>query len=158
MQLVVADARAMERLGAAVAECARAAVVVFLSGDLGAGKTTLVRGFLRRRGHEGVVKSPTFTVVEPYALGTGPAYHLDLYRINDPEELELIGVRDYFADGATCLVEWPERGGCLLPAADVAVRIGIDGRQRQVRIEAGTASGAGGVDCLARVWPTPSTP
>jgi tRNA threonylcarbamoyladenosine biosynthesis protein TsaE len=118
----LADEAATESLGAELA--ARVPVgVVWLEGDLGAGKTTLVRGWLRALGHAGAVKSPTYTIVEPYQFGDTPVYHFDLYRLSDAEELEMIGGRDYFDPDALCLVEWPQRGGAALPSPTLVVTL-----------------------------------
>ena len=106
----VATAADMEALGAALAARLHEVRLIGLRGELGAGKTTLVRGLLRALGHAGPVKSPTFTLVEPYALAEAVLYHLDLYRLNDPEELEFLGLRDYLQGRNVCIVEWPERG------------------------------------------------
>lgn len=131
-----------ERIGRALP-----AGVIFLEGNLGAGKTTLTRGVLRSRGHSGAVKSPTYTLVEPYEFDSGAVYHFDLYRLGDPEELEYMGIRDYFAGKALCLIEWPDRGAGILPRPDLQVKVGVvsdavQGIGRAISLEAFTPAGA----------------
>ncbi len=139
----------MESLGASLAQATTGGLTVALCGTLGAGKTTLTRGFLRALGHTGTVKSPTFTVIEPYDLARGALYHFDLYRLNDPTELELLGLRDYFSPGAICLVEWPERGDGVLPALDLRVEIHYCDQGRSVDIQATTPQGSNLVETLS---------
>ena len=138
----------MEALGASLAARLGGTRLVYLHGPLGAGKTTLVRGMLRALGHAGAVKSPTFTLVEPYALPDLRVYHFDLYRLNDPEELELMGVRDYFPQGV-CVVEWAERAHGFLPDPDVDVMIQPNAMQRTVRMTARTSIGENTLDAFS---------
>ncbi len=112
-------------LGEALGRTLRAPCVVYLRGNLGAGKTTLTRGLLRGLGFRGAVKSPTYTIVEPYELGAVTVYHFDLYRLGSPEELEYMGIRDYFGDRTIVIIEWPERGHPLLPPADIAILLEV---------------------------------
>ena len=135
------DEAATEDFGGQLAAACKGGLLVFLHGQLGAGKTTLVRGFLRASGHSGSVKSPTYTLIEPYTTARGHLYHLDLYRLADAEELEWIGIRDLFEDASICLVEWPEQGAGILPEADLHVYLQAADGGREVRVEAGSPQG-----------------
>ncbi|MCK4493287.1 MAG: tRNA (adenosine(37)-N6)-threonylcarbamoyltransferase complex ATPase subunit type 1 TsaE [Methylococcales bacterium] len=104
--------------------------LIFLQGNLGAGKTTLVRSLLTGAGHQGKVKSPTYTLLEEYNIGDQTVFHFDLYRINDPEELEFMGIRDYFNTTALCFVEWAELGQSLLPPADFILNLQVVAEKR----------------------------
>jgi len=113
-----------ETFGAEVAAiCSEHRLTIHLIGNLGAGKTTLTRGFLRGCGYHGAVKSPTYTLIEPYAISPLPVYHLDLYRVADPGELEYLGLRDILEESAILLIEWPERGAGWLPEADLTLTL-----------------------------------
>jgi len=119
-----------------------AGTIIFLYGPLGAGKTTFTRGFLRGLGWKSKVKSPTYTLVEPYELDNKKIFHFDLYRVTHVDELEEMGIRDYFTEDAICLIEWPERGGSLLKAPDIACHFAFHDEGRDVRIEALSLKGS----------------
>ena len=144
------DVDATERAGRALGRAletipepwrAGGAIVVGLAGDLGAGKTTLARAALRALGVAGTVRSPTYTIAEPYETHIGCVWHLDLYRIAEPDELEYIALRDLVPESAACLVEWPERGGGALPEIDCLATIARHGSGRRLRIEWSTPRG-----------------
>lgn len=139
--LRIASADAMAELGAHLARVLPDRAIIYLIGDLGAGKTTLVRGLIHAFAPGIKVKSPTFTLVEPYEGLPQPVYHFDLYRLADPEELDFIGARDYFDSASWCLVEWPEKGGAALPEPDLEIVIAHAGEERRVELRARTATG-----------------
>ena len=122
---ILKDEAATVHAAAVLATQLKPGQVIYLHGDLGAGKTTLVRGILHALGHTGKVKSPTYTIVEPYNLPIASCYHFDLYRFQDAEEWEAAGFRDYFNANSICLVEWPERAEQVLPQADIEIHFDI---------------------------------
>lgn len=143
MILSVKDESSMLALGQSLAKASlKQGPIIYLNGNLGAGKTTMVRGFLTGLGHQGKVKSPTYTLVEPYELANTHIYHFDLYRLGDPEELEYIGIRDYFDEDAIVLLEWSEKGEGMIAPADIIVDIDYDLPGRTVRFSAKSTKGA----------------
>lgn len=149
MKQVLADEQAMAAFGAALAASVTEGGVIFLRGDLGMGKTILSRGVLRGCGHTGSVKSPTYTLVEPYDTPSGPVFHFDLYRLSDPEELEYLGIRDYFTEQALCLIEWPDKGAGVLPSPDLEIQIELSGTGRSLLLTPVTQKGQAMVDNLS---------
>ncbi len=154
--LELPDEAATLALGARLGRALAPGLTIWLQGNLGAGKTTLTRGLLRELGFAGRVKSPTYTLVELYSLPRFNLYHFDLYRFAEPDEWEDAGFRDYFNPTSICLVEWPDKGGGLLPPPDVTVELDfresgdVDGRS--VRIEGFTEAGKA---CVARLTSSP---
>ncbi|MCX7170585.1 MAG: tRNA (adenosine(37)-N6)-threonylcarbamoyltransferase complex ATPase subunit type 1 TsaE [Proteobacteria bacterium] len=128
-------------LGGSLAPWLAPGMVVFLEGDLGAGKTTLVRGLLRALGYENKVKSPTYTLVELYVVSGLNLYHFDFYRFNQQEEYLDAGLDEYFQGTAVCLVEWPDNAGVYLPPADLSVHLSLDQDGRLARLSAGSEKG-----------------
>lgn len=148
------DEAATQALGQALAPLVQGGMVVFLEGDLGSGKTTLVRALLRRLGHTGPVKSPTYTLVEVYKLSSLYLYHFDFYRFNHPDEFLDAGLDEYFRQGALCFVEWPEKAGTYLPPPDLRVVFSQDGEGgRTVVLQPGSEEGKRCVKQLSSVNP-----
>ena len=109
--------------------------IIYLSGDLGAGKTTLVQRILAHLGYQGKVKSPTYTYVESYSLGAHSLHHFDLYRISEPQELDFIGIDDYFTDDSCVMIEWPSRGEGAIPSPTLTINIDLNDDSRVITIE-----------------------
>ncbi len=140
-QLFLADEEATLAVAKVLASALQPNSCVHLRGQLGSGKTTLARGMLRALGYSGAVKSPTYTLVESYHLAQFTLHHFDLYRLSDPEELELLGMRDYFDAQAACLIEWPERGAALLPPADIIFELQVAEKSRYLVYHSQSATG-----------------
>lgn len=130
----LADETATLNFAEALAPFLKGGPLVFLEGQLGAGKTTLVRGILRSLGHTGSVKSPTYTLLEPYEVAGRTIYHFDLYRIGDSEELDFIGIDELVDTDALKLIEWAERGAARLPTPDVTIRLSLEGEGRHIEV------------------------
>ncbi len=145
LELTLADEAATAALGAALANALRflggGGAVLSLEGQLGAGKTTLARAFLRALGHPGRVPSPTYTLVEPYKVSGYAIYHVDLYRLSDPAELEYLGLDELLTSASVLIVEWPERGRGRLPEADLCVGLEVARQGRRALVRAGTPRG-----------------
>ncbi|HEY5718231.1 MAG TPA: tRNA (adenosine(37)-N6)-threonylcarbamoyltransferase complex ATPase subunit type 1 TsaE [Motiliproteus sp.] len=148
-QFQAQDEAAMVAWGRALAASTAGELTLFLIGNLGMGKTTFCRGVLQHFGHQGAVKSPTYTLVEPYDMATGVVYHFDLYRLADPEELEYLGIRDYFDHPALRLIEWPNKGEGVLPGPDLQIEIERLGEGRQLSCSSFTPRGAAVLERLA---------
>jgi tRNA threonylcarbamoyladenosine biosynthesis protein TsaE len=128
----LADEEATLAFGAILAAALADGGIITLRGNLGSGKTTLSRGLLRALGHKGPVKSPTYTLVEPYEIGARKIFHYDLYRLNDPAELEYLGLRDFIDKQTLTLIEWPEKGEPLLPRSDLDLTLTVEGNGRRI--------------------------
>lgn len=152
LELQITGESQQEALGATLAGVIKAPCVIYLAGDLGAGKSTLARGLLRGLGYNGRVKSPTYTLMEPYELPSLHCYHFDLYRLADPEELLFLGIEDLLDADALLLVEWPERGEGVLPIADLTLQIFHEGLSRRVEFQPIGEKGVQIINNLQKVW------
>ena len=130
-----------QRLGELIAEFLKAPLVCFLEGDLGVGKTRITRAIVQALGHPGNVKSPTYTLVEPYELEDITVYHFDLYRLSDPEELDFLGIRDYFDAQSVSFIEWPSKGKGWLPEADLVLTLAFEQQGRICQLQGNTEAG-----------------
>lgn len=146
---VLENEAAQLAFGARLARALPGPLCVYLRGPLGAGKTTLVRGVLRALGHAGAVRSPTYTILETYALAPGEVCHLDLYRLHSAQELEDIGARELFDGRHVCFVEWPEHGAGWLPPADLELDIDMAGSGRRITARAHGQVGVRTLESLA---------
>ena len=145
--LYLADAAATESLGHSLAPAMEKGLVIWLSGDLGAGKTTLTRGLLRALGHTGSVKSPTYTLIEPYTISRITLYHFDFYRFTHPDEFLDAGLEEYFQGDGACLVEWADKALPYVPQPDVEIQLLVEGDGRRARIVSRSPRGR---TCLSR--------
>jgi tRNA threonylcarbamoyladenosine biosynthesis protein TsaE len=147
------DEAATVALGGAIARCLPVRLTIWLDGDLGAGKTTLARGLLRALGYAGNVKSPTYTLIELYAISKLDLYHFDFYRLTDPREFLDAGLDEHFVGDGVRLVEWPAKASPVLPAADLVVALRVDRTGRRANIHAASRTGAGCLSALRRALP-----
>jgi tRNA threonylcarbamoyladenosine biosynthesis protein TsaE len=152
------DENATLALGGALAACLEPGLIVYLRGELGAGKTTLVRGVLRALGHQGPVKSPTYALVELYDVSRLHLHHFDFYRFRDPREWIDAGFRESFNGRTVSLIEWPEKAGDLLPSADVEIALEPSGEGRSASLRASSPRGQECLTLLANRFPFPSPP
>lgn len=141
-QTHLADEAATLRFAASIANATQGGMIIYLYGSLGAGKTTLTRGILRALGYAAKVKSPTYTLVEPYEINGRHIYHCDFYRLDEPAAIEHLGIREYLTDDAICVMEWPEKGEGWLPVPDLACYIEMVGEGRDIKLEAHSERGS----------------
>ncbi len=141
ISLFLTDEAATEAVGATLAPLLKGGDVIYLHGDLGAGKTTLTRGLLHAGGHRGACKSPTYTLVEPYVLAM-PVFHFDLYRIQSADELDYLALDDYFSQDGVALVEWPDKGQPLLPPPTLSILLQREREGRRATFQAGASERA----------------
>lgn len=151
-QVHLPDESCQIALGRALGEALAFRGNLWLEGDLGAGKTTLTRGILRGAGHEGAVKSPTYTLLEPYEVAGHHIHHFDLYRLGDPEELAFIGARELFDDASLNIIEWPSQGQGELPVPDIVVKLEVQDQGRQAHLTGSTPHGAQALDTLKQSY------
>lgn len=149
LELYLHDEAATLQLGRRLAQLIGAVGLIYICGDLGAGKTTFARGFMQGMGYCGRVKSPTYTLIEPYQVAERRVYHCDFYRIGQPQELHFIGIQEYINDQAICLIEWPERGAGVLPQPDLWLRLRVNDQGRQAVLESGSQRGTTWLEQLA---------
>ncbi len=136
-------------MGARLARCLKPNLTIYMQGNLGAGKTTFVRGLIHALGYTGKVKSPTYTLLEPYVLPQFSLNHFDLYRFMDEEEWDAAGFREYFNASSVCIVEWPEKAGHLLPAADIVITLVAIEASRSIQLAAYTNAGKACLESLS---------
>lgn len=141
LNLSIPNEETMLDFGGKLAQHCSPPLIIFLHGQLGAGKTTFVRGFLRGLGYAGKVKSPSYNLVESYEIQKKSIMHFDFYRIQDPHELDFIGIQDYWQPSAIFLIEWPEKGVHILPPVDLACHLELAGSGRKLSIEAKSKAG-----------------
>lgn len=139
--------QASEQTAKKLARCLIAPLILTFSGEIGAGKTTFIRAMLRALGITSAIKSPTFSLVETYAIQMITVHHFDLYRVHDESELEMMGFRDYFTSDAVCCIEWPERVGSRMLSADIAFSLCFNGAGRTLHASALSALGASLMTC-----------
>ena len=146
--LFLPDEDATVAVGARLASASCGHGVIALQGNLGSGKTTLCRGLIRALGHTGAVKSPTYTLVEPYEIGDARVLHYDLYRLADPEEVEFLGMRDFLDGNTLTLIEWPEKAKGFMPPVDLELTLEVAPQGRQLSWQALTKHGEKLADAL----------
>ncbi|MFQ3231882.1 MAG: tRNA threonylcarbamoyladenosine biosynthesis protein TsaE [Reinekea sp.] len=146
------EEQAMAEFGRVIGQACQSGSIVYLNGTLGMGKTTLSRCVVQGLGWPSSVKSPTYTLVEPYELVTTLVYHFDLYRLADPEELEFIGIRDYDTQHAIWLVEWPEKGAGMLPCPDIVLTLTDANNGRQIELQGHSERGEAQINAIKKAW------